>query len=423
MGGGVAAEDDPKPQPRCTTSQESSRPDLFVTDTAPKLAAAIVAIVFCGFGLLAFSGIAETSGFVDGALSVVYAVAMLALQLGYFSRPSVRLSPRAAYAALVVQACLVYLPILQFGTLWLGFPGFLAGSVLIALPARFAVPVFALIVVSMAFLELAVGAELVSDFYAVTYSVVSTVITGLIVYGLTRLARLVSELHDARDELSRMAVAEERLRFARDVHDLLGMSLSAITLKIELTNRLMTDNPERARAELADMLVISRKTLADVRMVASDRHELSLDEELRSARSVLSGADVDLRIEISDERLPGPIRTVLATVLREGVTNVLRHSKAEWCEISVWESGGEVRMDVVNDGVPREPPPRTDDVGGHGICNLLHRISLVGGELTAIGEPGERFRLSVSVPLGMATSPARQPGQSGGGAGGPRGRS
>ncbi|MGH3916376.1 MAG: sensor histidine kinase, partial [Pseudonocardiaceae bacterium] len=283
------------------------RPDLFVTDTAPKLATAIVAAVCCGFGLLAFSGIAETSGFTDSVLSIVYTVIMLGLQLGYFSRPSVQLTPRKAYAALFIQACLVYLPILQFGTLWLGFPGFLAGSVLIALPARRAIPLFALIVASMAILELTVGAKLVSDVYAVTYTVVSTVITGLIVYGLTRLARLVGDLYGARDELRRMAIAEERLRFARDAHDLLGMNLSAITLKAELTNRLIVVNPERARAELADMLVMSRKAMSDVRMVVSGRRELSLDEELRSAHSVLSAADVDLRVEISAQPWPEPI--------------------------------------------------------------------------------------------------------------------
>ena len=92
-----------------------------------------------------------------------------------------------------------------------------------------------------------------------------------------------------------MAVAEERLRFARDLHDLLGLSLSAITLKSELTRRLLDTDPDRAAEELTEILGLARQALADVRSVASGYRELSLDNESRSARSVLAAADVEVR--------------------------------------------------------------------------------------------------------------------------------
>src|SRR5205823_5301028 len=124
------------------------------------------------------------------------------------------------------------------------------------------------------------------------------VISGLATFGLTWMVRSVTELRAARTRLAQAAVAEERLRFARDLHDLLGLSLSAITLKSELARRLVTVDPDKARDELTEILAISRLALADVRLVASGYRELSLQEESRSAESLLAAADVDVRIEL-----------------------------------------------------------------------------------------------------------------------------
>src|SRR5436305_4144572 len=177
---------------------------------------------------------------------------------------------------------------LEYRLFWTAFPGLLAGSALIAAPVAVSIPVFAAVVASMAFLEIDMGRHILSFHYALIYGIVSTVVTALVTYGMTRMARLVGEIHAAREELSRMAVAEERLRLARDVHDLLGLSLSAITLKSELTYRLINDHPQRARDELADMLVLARRALGEVRMVAAGRREVSLEDEWASAQSALS---------------------------------------------------------------------------------------------------------------------------------------
>jgi two-component system, NarL family, sensor histidine kinase DesK len=133
----------------------------------------------------------------------------------------------------------------------------------------------------------------------IAYAALTTAVTGLAVYGLTRLSTLVVELHEARTELAQMAVTQERLRFARDLHDLLGYSLSAITLKSELTHRLVTKDPAKAQDELVEILDISRKALGDVRSVASGYRELSLENESESARTLLLAADVAVTTEIS----------------------------------------------------------------------------------------------------------------------------
>jgi two-component system, NarL family, sensor histidine kinase DesK len=368
---------------------------------APVLARGIVAVVFGGFCVVAFLHLLYVAGSpASVALSAVCMLALLGLQLFYFSRPTQLLQTPVGYLALLAQASLVYLPLLQLKQAWVGMPGFLAGTVLLVLPTTLAWLAFTLVVTSMAFTQ-AIYTGVPED---IAYTAVSTMITGLVVYGLTRLATLVTELHEAQNELAKMAVAQERLRFARDLHDLLGYSLSAITLKSELTHRLMMKHPERAQEELAEVLDISRRALSDVRAVASGYRELSLAAESESARSVLVAADIDVHMDLDYAELPTRVRTALATVLREGVTNVLRHSKAEHCEITVRQTDGEVYIDIVNDGVPQIPLQRIGS-GGSGIPNLSQRLTTLNGQLTAGLDPDGRFRLHATAPI-SADSPA-----------------
>jgi two-component system sensor histidine kinase DesK len=369
---------------------------------APVLAKGILVVVFGGFCLVAFLHTLYVAGDpIHLALSAGCMLALLWLQLFYFSRPSANLQSPRGYAALLGQATLVYLPLLEFQQAWVGMPGFLAGSVLLVLPSRLGWGAFALVVASMAVAQAMYTGALVD----IAYTAVSTMITGLVVYGLTRLASLVTELHAAQNQLAKMAVAQERLRFARDLHDLLGYSLSAITLKSELTHRLVTKYPERAQEELAEVLDISRRALSDVRAVASGYRELSLAAESESARSVLVAADIDVHMDLDYGELPTRVRTALATVLREGVTNVLRHSKAERCEITVRQGDGQVCIDIVNDGVPQIPLQRIGS-GGSGIPNLSQRLTALAGTLSAGLDPDGRFRLHATAPISSESTTA-----------------
>jgi two-component system, NarL family, sensor histidine kinase DesK len=373
---------------------------------APQLAMGILVVVLCAFTLIAFLRLLFVSNSVWWlGPSVACMLALLCLQVFYLSRPTVRPKPPLSYLALLVQAGLVYVPMLHFKQAWIGEPGFLAGSVLLVLPPVLAGSAFVLVVASAGIAQ----ATFTGVAFDVTFSIVSTVITGLVVYALTRLAVLVLELHQARSELAQMAVAQERLRFARDLHDLLGYSLSAITLKSELTHRLVNTHPARAQDELSEVLDISRRALSDVRAVASGYRELSLEAEAQSARSVLLAADVDVQMLLEyDQDLSAQVRTVLATILREGITNVLRHSKAERCEITIRQDGKQVQMDIVNDGVPQAPPKRAPH-SGSGIHNLSVRVAALNGRLTAGLDADGRYRLQVAVPLAGPTAGSRQP--------------
>ncbi|MGW2560888.1 sensor histidine kinase [Streptomyces sp. NPDC001514] len=220
------------------------------------------------------------------------------------------------------------------------------------------------------------------------------------------------EVARERQELLRLASARERRRFGRDLHDLLGYSLSALTLKVEVTDRLLGRDEERARRELREVLGMSRQALAETRALAERYRDLSLPEELASVRDVL--ASTGMRVTVTGET--GPLDrtagTVLATVLREGVANLLRHSRATTCRIRLCERKGRVRLALSNDGaanasaLPRER--------GSGLDSLAQRLAEAGGDLTASVDGAGWFHLVAECPVRNAVSAAsRRPGRSG----------
>ena len=325
---------------------------------------------------------------------------VFALQLTHISANAPGWSVPRKTASLTVQAVATYLPFLVMHEIWGGMAGFLAGSFLLLLRRPLAWIPFAAAVASMYFFAAHYYQHSVNW---IAYYVVATMLLGLITFGMTRLAQLVEELYAMRGELARLAVTRERLRFARDLHDLLGYSLSAITLKSELTYRLVQKQPERAQREIAEVLEISRQALADVREVSTAYRQMSLAAEAASARSMLEAAEIETEVSISCDSLPPALDTVLATTLREGVTNILRHSKVQHCIISAMESDGTVRLELANDGVA---DPSIDVVAqtGSGLGNLRTRLAAVGGALTARTEPDRWFRLIAEVPRDPAAS-------------------
>ena len=360
---------------------------------APRLATGVVTAVFVSIAFVGFLHVLllrESVGAV--ALSVALIVALMVMQLLWYTRDAGPLRSPIGYAILCAQACLVYLPMLLYGQAWVGMPGFLAGSVLLVLRPVVAWPAFAAVVASVGALQWSFTAQPVD----MLFSSVSTVTTGLVVYGLSRLSTLVVEVQSSRAEIARMAVLRERLRFARDLHDLLGYSLSVITLKIELTHRLLEKSPKEAGDQLLEILEISRLALSDARTVASGYRELSLEEECRSAVSVLAAADIAVRLDSDHTDLPVQASTVLATVLREGVTNLLRHSKAKKCEITIRQTHDNASIEIANDDL--QPQPKNRDEGGRGLHNLSVRAKEIGGSVT-VEQEQSTFRLRAEVPL------------------------
>ncbi|MDX8146346.1 histidine kinase [Lentzea sp. BCCO 10_0061] len=377
------------------------RPRFSGPPIATRFAGALLTAVVIGYGVMAplLASYDLATGLTKLAVCAASSAGIVALVLGVVSRPRVRLRPLAGRAALGGIAVLVLVPQFVFHDPFVGgVPGFLAGAAALVLPRRQGWAVFAVVVAGQGVVHAVLGSAPTD----VVWGLMATTNHGLALYALTRLRSMVTELQEAREELATAAVTEERLRFARDLHDLLGYSLSAITLKSELTHRLAVVDPERARQELTEVLEISRQALADVRSVALSYRELSFDEESRSAQALLSAADIEVTVRIDAcDHLPGEVRVTLATVLREGVTNLLRHSKAEHCEIVLASSPHLVTMDIINDGIPA-----TERRTGHGsgIGNLTTRVRALGGDLHAGLTSEHAYRLRAEIPLPLRAS-------------------
>ncbi|MFF0478796.1 sensor histidine kinase [Streptomyces sp. NPDC004284] len=332
--------------------------------------------------------------------AVVCLLLVFLLQLVHSGLILSRTRGRTRMLTLAAQGVLSYLPLLWFGAYWGAMAGFFAGSLLLVLRPAAGWTLYGLTALSMVLPGVLYHLDVVDTVYLVQ----TTALTGLVVYGLSRLTSLVDQLHKARADLARLAVSNEQLRFSRDLHDLLGYSLSAVTLKSELIRRLIPTNPHRACDEVDEVLGISRQALADVRRVASGYREMSLGSELTSAESVLAAADVEVTVEVHEDidRLGVVTSTVLATVLREGVTNLLRHSKASRCWISARVEGDVVRLAIVNDGLLLGSHLRSPH-SGSGLGNLERRLEDIGGRLVAQRLPDasdtDLFRLTAETPL------------------------
>ncbi|GAA0371141.1 histidine kinase [Actinoallomurus spadix] len=360
------------------------RPVTVPDPTAYALSVTLLAVVVAGFcvkGLL----------HVPWGATLPAAVAGMALLAVLQLRWTAEAPPRRPYALLAAQTLLSFVPVLWFGTAWLGTAGFLAGTFLVALPIRLGVPLVAAAMAATG----AMAAALSQGPARIVNYTVSVLVTGLVVYALVRLARLVRDLRAAGAELARAATVQERLRAARDLHDLLGHSLAAMLLKCELARRLAAADPDRARAELTEVVAMAERAQVDLRAASgAGEPEMSLEIEAESARSVLTAAGVETRVDLGHGPLPGPSATVLSTVLREAVTNILRHSAARHCAIVTTSEAGAVTLTVDNDGLDpraRRTPP------GAGIGNLTTRLAAVGGTLTARADGDGGFRVQARL--------------------------
>lgn len=210
-----------------------------------------------------------------------------------------------------------------------------------------------------------------------------------------RLVVTLAELRAAREELVRLAVAEERLRFARDLHDVLGHTLSLVALKSELARELFPSAPQRAVAEIRDVEEAARMALREVRAAVTGYRQPTLTEELAGAHELLASAGVAARFRHDAGMLPATVDATLAWAVREGVTNVIRHSGAHCCTILIARDSKAVTLAIVDDG-------RGDQIAtsrGNGLVGLAERVATHGGELAVGNREGAGFRLQISLPL------------------------
>ncbi|MFI8002485.1 histidine kinase [Streptomyces sp. NBC_00178] len=363
---------------------------------APRLARAVIVVALLCYSTMTVLNVVRTRP-PTGQLVVCVALVLAVFGVQFaVSSPQARRWPTGRKAlVLSVQVALTFAPLVWFGTNWGSMEGPLAASLLLTLPARYAWPSYGLLIAFIPVYNVLAGATV----DLVLYFTIAGILTGLVIYGLTRLTDLVHEVHATREELARMAVTQERLRFARDLHDLLGYSLSAITLKGELIQRLIVSRPDKAREETLSVLRVARQALADVRLVSSGYRDMSLAEEAESAGAVLSAADIRADVRVECGRLHPVVDTVLATALREGVTNILRHSGVRVCTITASVEEETVRLGLTNDHPNAQADVFSARSGGSGLANLRCRFDAIGGGLDAGLRGDGRFHLEVWAPL------------------------
>jgi two-component system sensor histidine kinase DesK len=297
---------------------------------------------------------------------------------------------RKRWAAIAFLAALAVALNLSLGVEWrvLFFHANVAAGMM--LPTRGAYAAIA----GLAVLTLALGAS-----SGMAWLVLPTAVLGLWATAFVRQVATVAELRAAREELARLAVSEERLRFARDLHDLLGHSLSLITLKSELAGRLLPSDPERAAKEVGDIEGVARQALREVREAVAGYRQPTLENELAGAREMLGAAGIACRTENRAGMLPGATDTALAWAVREGTTNVMRHSRANSCRILLTRDEEKAYAEVTDDG--QGTRGRAEESAGSGLSGLAERFAgFSGGEFDAGPLPGGGFRLRVGLPVG-----------------------
>jgi two-component system sensor histidine kinase DesK len=225
---------------------------------------------------------------------------------------------------------------------------------------------------------------------AVSVAVGLAVMTGLPV----RLLDLLIQLRAGRAAQAQLAVTEERLRFARDIHDLLGHRLAVIALKAELAARLAPADAARATAEATEAQHLAAAALGDLREAVHGYRAVDLTDQLAAVAKLLQSSGVRCTVDAMSFDIPADLSTQLAFVLREASTNVLRHSRARWCELKLVSDGEMVTMSITNDGATgAEPDPHSA-----GLRGAAERLAQRAGSLRTQERDGV-FGVTVTVPV------------------------
>ncbi|MFI8279177.1 sensor histidine kinase [Streptomyces sp. NPDC085929] len=226
--------------------------------------------------------------------------------------------------------------------------------------------------------------------------VYGTLLSGMVTASILALSETVKELRDTRQELARAAVDQERLRFSRDLHDLLGHTLSVIVVKSEAARRIAPRDMDAALAQVADIESVGRQALTEIREAVTGYREASLAAELDRARGALTAAGIEPVVRQSGPPLPPQAAALLGWVVREAATNAIRHSGATSCEIEVRSFAERVSLVITDDGngVGSTPP-------GSGLTGLTERLAAAGGTLVGgpFAGPGRGFRVTAELPV------------------------
>ena len=223
-------------------------------------------------------------------------------------------------------------------------------------------------------------------------ALVLSALLGSVYIHFAQQARMNSRLRLAQEEVEHLAKVAERERIARDLHDLLGHTLSVIVLKSELASRLGQTDPQRAMAEIRDVERISREALAQVRSAVRGYRPVGLSSELSRTRETLATAGVRLEAEFETVPLTPAQESVLALAVREGATNIIRHAQARTCRLGLRSTGSACELEIADDGRGGA------SVSGGGLSGMRQRVEALGGSLEIDGSRGTTLRVRLPLP-------------------------
>ncbi|WP_437033235.1 sensor histidine kinase [Streptomyces sp. enrichment culture] len=399
----------------------------------------VIEIATVGLAVVSMVGAAPVSLFLTavcahGALSMLTASRSVDWMLGRRPRPVRLLWALGALSAAVAVAALAITAREPRGSDLAGAGVSVAGTVLIfgtgflALGVRSRREVGALVAgfsLGSGCVAVLVGMPTAAAFFMAAWILVGAALLAFTSMFSGWLLNAVFALDEARETRARLAVAEERLRFGRDLHDVLGRNLAVIALKSELAVQLARRERPEAVEQMIEVQRIAHASQREVRDVVRGYREADLEAELAGARGVLAAAGIDCEVTGRTAGLPARVQSALGWVVREATTNVLRHGDATWCAVTVRTVEGRVVLTVENDGARREgtglpgaPPDGRSDAatatrgpdgtteaagaaltGGSGLAGLRERLAAVDGRLEAGRVDGGRFRLTAEVPL------------------------
>jgi two-component system sensor histidine kinase DesK len=274
-----------------------------------------------------------------------------------------------------------------FHGMWTVFAVYAAASVGHARPARLGILGVSVVALTTTAFGLALHLPLMSWVWGAFLAV----ILGTAALLAADMKAREEQLAMAREDARRYAVLAERERIARDLHDVLGHTMTLVAVKADLAKRLMDTDPESALREVDEIHAAARASLGEIRAAVTGMRSTTLAAELVEARRTLESAGVALESTSPAEPLPPPVETALATIIREAATNVVRHSRAQHCRIHLWREGSTVRLAIQDNGRGGLP------VEGQGITGMRQRLAALRGSLEVRGESG--FRIEAFVPL------------------------
>jgi two-component system, NarL family, sensor histidine kinase DesK len=334
------------------------------------------------------------------ALLVVFCAIYVAVMITWASPPAVARWGLPAMLVLATVACLVF-GAKHWNGLWL----FVSAAVGLGIPARRHAIRAVLACGAWLVLLSLIGHDNPADYLLYLLLVI---VIGLATSGLRSQVMLMRELSLAREEVARLAASEERLRLARDLHDVTGQSLSMITLKSELAARHLARLPaseerDRAAEQIEEVAAVSRQTLRDIREAVSGYRRPTLAVEIITARMALEAAGIEVSEPPELTMLSGTFdpdaEAALAWCLREAVTNVTRHSGARTCTITLTRRDGQASLAVADDGLGITPATSDPATSGSGLRGMSERLGSVGGRLhMGPGQDGRGFRLVATAP-------------------------